>query len=105
MTAMLTEYSAVLTNNACEQAVYSHAGLKQGGDKTGTHASQHGGRDGQIWMARDGDHRAGRGAERKAAVRRQVAYVQHGIAEEQRQHSKRADEAKLRARSAPGTKQ
>ena len=88
---------AGVDDDARQKAVDAHFRLQQGGDEAGEHAGGHGGQNGQIGMPRDGHRGAHGGAQSKAAVGGQVADVEHGVAQKQRQHRQRADKPQLKS--------
>ena len=79
-------------NDARQEAVDAHFRLQQGGDEAG---EDPGGQDGQVGMPGNGHRSTHGGAQGEAAVGGQVAHIEHGVAQKQRQHRQRADEAQL----------
>ena len=78
-----------------KQTVDAHARLQNRHDQPGHQSRAHRRKNGQHRMARHGCDRAGHSAEREAAVRRQVADVQHRVTQIQRQYGHRADKPKF----------
>ena len=86
---------AGVDDDAGKEALDPHAGLEQGRDEARDDARKHRGRQGEPGVAGDGNHGAHTGAEGEAAVRGQVADVQHRIAQEQGQNGQGVDETEL----------
>ena len=89
-------------DNTGQQALHPHPGLQCRRHKAGDHAGQHGGRQRKPGIPGDRHQRADCRAEGEAAVRRQVAHIQHRIAQEQAQDRQGIHQAQFHRRLAQG---